>query len=97
MTESQLVITLGSILSAVIGALCIVMWSLFRDIQRKLSEIVLITNENSMELQVHHERIENNKAKIDRHERLYENDFAERQAELIIAKFRIMGYNGNGK
>jgi len=28
---------------------------------------------------------------------LMENDFAERQAELIISKIRVMGYNGNGK
>lgn len=91
MTEAQLIITLTSILSAVMGALCIVMWTLFRDIQRKISEIVIVTNEHSTELAVAREQIETNRAKIERHDRLIESEYAEKQAELIVAKIRIMG------
>jgi hypothetical protein len=90
MTEAQLVITLTSVLSAVMGALCIVIWTLFRDIQRKLAEIVVVSNEHSTELAVAREQIETNRAKIERHDRLIESEYAEKQAELIVAKLRIM-------
>ena|SRR6187551_2549820 len=90
----------GVVLSAC-GALIIAVAAMFKSMMndqvRKLAEIVIQVNKNTSRIDVHEERIETNKAKIDRHERLYENDFAERQAELIISKIRVMGYNGNGK
>jgi len=82
---------------ALVVALAIMIRSMFIDLTRKVAEIAIQTNDNTNRIEVQDERIATNRAKIDRTERLMESDFAERQAELIISKIRVMGYNGNGK
>jgi len=90
MTESQFIIILTSILSLVMSSLCIVLWAMFRDNQKKLSEIVLVVNDHSTELAVAKEQIENNRAKIERHDRLISNEFQNELADKISVKLAIM-------
>jgi hypothetical protein len=79
-----------SIAGTVIIALAVVVWSMFQDHKKQMRDMVLMTNDHGSTLKVHHERIETNKAKIDRHERLLSSDYAENQAELIVAKIRAI-------
>ena len=97
MEESLLVGIIISSCGALVIALAIMVRSMFVDLTKKVAEIAIQTNDNTNRIDVQDERIATNRAKIDRTERLMESDFAERQAELIISKIRVMGYNGNGK
>ena len=97
MNEPLLTGIIISSCGALVIALAIMVRSMFVDLTKKVAEIAVQTNDNTNMLNLHEERIDNNKAKIERQERLFESDYAERQAELIIAKIRVMGHNGNGK